>query len=446
MTEELATYLLSISLASSAGIGLALTMRVAFRRLFGSSTAYSVWLLIPTALLAMLLPHSGSSTPIAWRIESVSSIVHVLNGPSVRPAIPSVDWQALSLSVWLTGAALFAAYLTLQQQAFVRSLGSLSDSRCVIRTARSGGGPALLGLMWPKIILPMDFRSRYTRVERLLILHHERTHLRRGDAICNGFLALLRCIFWFNPLVHLASSLFRVDQELACDAAVMRAYPALRRTYAVAMLKTQLADFALPLGCHWRSAQGLKERLQMLTRPMPSRRRRLSGAAFTAVFLTLAGCTTWAAKPALGDLRDVPARTPVQAMLTGSVRILTSASGSTTEAVRDGRLVLPAADKTEYHADAIYASYAMPAMLEFGYSGRKHFVSPGPGVSKDQGHSAILDGHVHITATSPAEGKERSQTITVDTDSAVIARRSDGSEVVQFDKGTVRVTLPPENR
>jgi beta-lactamase regulating signal transducer with metallopeptidase domain len=73
------------------------------------------------------------------------------------------------------------------------------------------------------------------------------------------------------------------------------------------MLKTQLADFALPLGCHWRSAQGLKERLQMLTRPMPSRRRRLSGAAFTAVFLTLAGCTTWAAKPALGDLRDAPA-------------------------------------------------------------------------------------------------------------------------------------------
>lgn len=206
------------------------------------------------------------------------------------------------------------------------------------------------------------------------------------------------------------------------------------------MLKTQLPDFALPLGCHWRSTQSLKEWVQMLTRPMPSRWRRLSGAVFTAVFSALAGCTTWAAQPASGVLPNQPARKSVQAVLTGSVHILSATSGSETEEVRDGRLVLPAADKTEYSADAIYGSYAMPAMLEFGYSGPKHFASPGPGFSEDRGRSAILEGHVHITITSPAEGKVRSQTIVVDTDSAFIAHQSDGSEVVQFDKGKVRMT------
>lgn len=439
MTDELARCLFSLSLASSAGIGLALTMRVVVRRLFGSSAAYLLWLMVPVVMLAVLFPHSGSSTPIIWRIESASPSVHLRDGQFARSTIPSFDWQALSLYVWLTGVALFAAYLTLQQHAFVRSLGSLSDSRRVVRRARYGGCPSLVGVVRPKIILPLDFKSRYTRFERLLVLRHERTHLRRGDAVCNCFVALLRCIFWFNPLVHLASSVFRMDQELACDAVVMRAYPASRRTYAGAMLKTQLADFALPLGCHWRSTQSLKERVRMLTRPMPSRGRRLSGAAFTAIFSALAGCTTWAAQPASGVLLNPPARKSVQAVLTGSMQILASTSGSETEEVRDGRLVVPAADKTEYTADAVYASYAMPAMLEFGYSGPKHFASPGPGFSQDRGHNAILEGHVHIIITSPAGGTIRTQSIVVDTDSALITRHSDGRAVVQFEKGKVRV-------
>jgi hypothetical protein len=57
-----------------------------------------------------------------------------------------------------------------------------------------------------------------------------------------------------TPLIQFAGRQLRIDQELACDAAVMRRHPKSRKLYARTMLKTQLAEAALPLGCHWNSA------------------------------------------------------------------------------------------------------------------------------------------------------------------------------------------------
>src|SRR5690606_182279 len=115
-------------------------------------------------------------------------------------------------------------------------------------------GPALVGAWRARIVLPADFERRYDTLERELILAHERVHLARGDAWVNAFVALLRSLNWFNPLVHLAAAKFRLDQELACDAAVIARFPRARRRYADAMLKVQLAgqawqELRLPVGC-----------------------------------------------------------------------------------------------------------------------------------------------------------------------------------------------------
>jgi hypothetical protein len=160
----------------------------------------------------------------------------------------------------------------------------------------------------PRVILPADFESRYTQAEQSLVLAHERVHLCRADAMWNALAALIRCVFWFNPLMHYAASRFRVDQELSCDAAVMQRHPDARRVYADAMLKTQLADGSLPAGCHWRSAHPLKERLMMLKQPAPRRARRMAGGVFVATLLTGIGYTAWAAEPAM------PAPSPPQAL------------------------------------------------------------------------------------------------------------------------------------
>jgi TonB family protein len=112
--------------------------------------------------------------------------------------------------------------------------------------------------------------------------------------------------------VHIAIDRFRRDQELACDEAVIRRHPDSRRAYGEAMLKTQLADGALPFGCHWRGEHPLKERIAMLKRPTPSRRQWFGGAFACALLAMLTGFSVWAAQPATrigqGDVRYVVER------------------------------------------------------------------------------------------------------------------------------------------
>ena len=46
---------------------------------------------------------------------------------------------------------------------------------------------------------------------------------------------------WFNPLIHLAAHLIRIDQEIACDETVVARHPGDRKAYAQALLKAQAA-------------------------------------------------------------------------------------------------------------------------------------------------------------------------------------------------------------
>ena len=160
------------------------------------------------------------------------------------------------------------------------------------------GLPAVVGLWRPRIVLPADAMQRYDATERDLMLAHERTHVARGDLPANAVVAVLRCLFWFNPLVHLAAQRFRHDQELACDAHVVRRHPRARRAYGEAMLKTQLARGLLPLGCHWAHTHPLRERIEMLKQPVFSLRRRVLGRAVAFALLCATGYAAWAAQPA----------------------------------------------------------------------------------------------------------------------------------------------------
>jgi bla regulator protein blaR1 len=423
MANEFLRYLLSLTVASSVSISAAMLIRRPARCIFGASACYSLWLLVPVAMLAALLPHAAAPSSMPWNVESVSALSHVLGplSPGIGPsgaAAPSIHWQTLVVSLWCTGAVLFAAYLASQQHAFVKSLGRLSGSRRVFRAARPEGCPVLLGVLRPKIVLPADFDSRYTRLERLLIFSHERTHLRRGDAGCNGIVALMRCTFWFNPFVHLASNCFRVDQEFACDAAVMRDYPASRRAYAAAMLKTQLADLALPIGCHWRSAQALKSRIQMLKRQIPSRRLRVCGTALTAFLSLVLGCTTWVTQPPNDGTKPRSAAVPAPSPFAGPVDIAAdevsvrhvAAGQSVMELQGNGRLVVPRGVLMRVSAER-------------------------SSVERRDVH--ILQGHVRMTFDSPAKEREP-QTMLLETERAVIMWRPDGSVVVKFEQATVQ--------
>lgn len=290
MSAEGFESLLTVTAAGSLAILGVLATRVLARRWFGAQVAYALWIAVPIVVVATLLP--APSLPAATVLNFVRAGV-ARTIPDVAVNTP-VDIRPSLLIVWGVGALSMFAWLAWQQHRYLRSLGRLRviggarDTR-IVRSESDAGGPALVGALRPCIVLPGDFEVRYAPRERELILAHERVHLARGDARINAFVAVLRCLNWFNPLIHVAAARFRFDQELACDAAVIARFPEARRPYADAMLKTQLAEqswqeLRLPVGCRWPSGHPLKERIVMLKQPMPTRVRRACGLVVVAAF------------------------------------------------------------------------------------------------------------------------------------------------------------------
>jgi hypothetical protein len=149
------------------------------------------------------------------------------------------------------------------------------------------------------MVLPADFYQRFTAPEQTFVFAHESLHIIRRDPLANFIVAIIRSLFWFHPLVHLAVRYFRIDQEFACDADVLGIHAQDRYHYASAILKGQISTPALPAGCHLDSytAASLKRRFLMLQASLPSRRRRLLGATMIGISTLVSGGLAWAQAP-----------------------------------------------------------------------------------------------------------------------------------------------------
>ncbi len=290
---DLVQLLVETTLAGSAAVLLVLLLRRRLRAAFGASVAYATWALVLVALVAVLLPaatRSGTAMPMA-------QVMVAMPMQALAPNAASVDYRPWLCAIWLLGVAVAMWRFARQQRAFRRGLGRLQHRADGLQQAEAIEGlPAAIGLWKPAIVVPADFDVRYSAEQRALMQAHERTHIARGDLHANALMALLRSLFWFNPLLHLAARHFRHDQELACDLRVIARHPHARRAYGEAMFKTQLAMQPLPLGCHW-GTHPLKERIEMLKQPVPSLSRWLGGSVVVVALTLAAGVTAWAAQP-----------------------------------------------------------------------------------------------------------------------------------------------------
>jgi beta-lactamase regulating signal transducer with metallopeptidase domain len=298
--------IIRLNVVVSLAILLVLATRGLVRRRAGAGAAYGLWLLVPLAAAASFLP-AREVVVVAW--EAVAPATTVQTAP-VAAAAPGFDLYRLMAQVWAAGFIASLALLVWRHERFLRVMGRLVrlDGR-LWRAEGHLGGPALVGVIWPRIVVPAGFDAAYSPEAREVMLAHERTHLRRGDNRINAAAALAGCLMWFNPLVHWAVRSMRIDQELACDEAVVRRHPASRRIYAAVLLKSQLANIDLPLGCYWPAggAQPLNARLSMLAEPAKTVAARIIGYAVVAGLMAGAGAAAWASQPAKIELKRVAA-------------------------------------------------------------------------------------------------------------------------------------------
>ncbi|GJI87366.1 hypothetical protein RugamoR1_05290 [Rugamonas sp. R1(2021)] len=280
------------TVAASLAVLVVMAMRRPLRGLAGAGTAYALWLVVPLCALATLLP-----TPATVAVYAPVSILPAL-GQAAAPVIAAgarpFTVPAL-LFIWLSGAIAAAMRQASLQLRFARGIGRLSLRNDGAYTGQGCTGPALVGILRPLVVVPADFDRRYSATERELILAHERAHARRHDPLANAACAALQCLWWFNPLIHLGARLMRIDQELACDADVVRSHPRSRRAYAGAMMKSQLAADSFPLACQWQSNHPLKERVMNLNR-RTTFAARATGRILLAAVMIGASYASWAAQ------------------------------------------------------------------------------------------------------------------------------------------------------
>jgi beta-lactamase regulating signal transducer with metallopeptidase domain len=302
--------LLKANLAAGVAVLAVLAARKVVRARFGARAAYALWLAPLVAAAAVLLPHPQMVTPIGPIVLSAETAaaaemadVFVVQAPAALRA-PGPDAATLLFAAWLTGALALGGLVAWRQSRFTTAMGRLTPagSPRLFRAEHPDVGPAVVGVFWPRIVAPADFEARFAPAERDLILTHERAHLASGDATVNALACALQCLSWFNPLAHIGVRMLRIDQELACDAAVIGRFPEQRRAYAELLLKTQIATQPLPLGCHWPAGaeHPLKERIAMLKSPLPAQAMRATGLALAGLATLSAGGLAWAAQPGPG--------------------------------------------------------------------------------------------------------------------------------------------------
>ncbi|NZA28229.1 TonB family protein [Luteimonas sp. SJ-92] len=314
-TEFLLRWLAESTAATAVAACLVLMLRRPLRRAFGAGAAYLAWALVPAALLAASLPRPAVDSPL---LQALPLHPGVLVGGAMPldgqgAGVSDAASAAALLSAWAVGAVLLGLRLVARQRRFNAALGALRRRPDGAWESSGGQGPAVVGVWRPRIVVPPDFDARYPKRQAALILEHERVHARRGDVPASLAATVLRCLYWFNPLLHAAAARFRLDQELACDAAVLARHPGAGRSYGYAMLNTQLAVPGLPAGCHWQSSQSLKERITMLGNPQPGVIRRHLGSSMLCVLLAGSAYAVWAVRPALATASPAAPASSLQA-------------------------------------------------------------------------------------------------------------------------------------
>ncbi len=240
-----------------------------------------------------------SSTPAAFSAASEVA-------PS--PAPPGVDaaprWVALIALAWLTGVALMlgrtagsvwtASRLARGPLVNAPTILAMVDEirermgiRRLIRVVEAAQGPAVLGVLWPTLLLPAAALSGLPPDVLRAILIHELAHLRRYDYLVNIAQMVVESVLFFNPAVWWIGRQARLEREACCDATAVRltGQPiAYSRSLAEWAGRSRAASLAAAWGGDGRPGT-LLERVRRVLRPGERPAARVSPSGLVLLLL-----------------------------------------------------------------------------------------------------------------------------------------------------------------
>jgi len=162
-------------------------------------------------------------------------------------------------------------------------VGSLTSNFLADGIPVSFGGrhpsPTVLGVLYPRILLPIGIHRLLNPGEFHAVLIHELAHARRRDNLIRLLYEASLCALWFHPLMWLAGARIGLYRELSCDESVVR------REHGQELVSA-LAKLAVPeqAGVLQATASShLSYRLARLARP-PQTTYRAASLLLTSLF------------------------------------------------------------------------------------------------------------------------------------------------------------------
>lgn len=235
--DKLFLFTLNMSLNGSAVIMVIFIARMLLKKA-PKSISYLLWavaafrLVIPFSFEGFfsLIPFKQQPIPVDIAYQSIPKLdsgIVMVDGliNSFLPSAPLEASQsplqiliAIGAYIWLLGAVLFIGYALISYVLLKIKMKSALCLKENIYESQKVKSPFVLGLLSPKIYLPLNLSDK----EIMFIVSHEKAHLKRRDNIIKFAAYLILCLHWFNPFVWAAFYLMSKDMEMSCDERVLK--------------------------------------------------------------------------------------------------------------------------------------------------------------------------------------------------------------------------------
>ncbi|AET65889.1 exopolysaccharide biosynthesis protein [Desulfosporosinus orientis DSM 765] len=203
----------------------------------------------------------------------------------------------------VTDPSLLAEYNKLKAELKIKREIPLHKSRRI-------NSPSLLGLIRPKLLLPMGIEQTFSIEQVNHIFLHELIHFKRKDIWINCLSQVLLTCHWFNPLIWYAFYKMKEDQEIACDALVTsRINLEQAQDYAYTLLKLAETYRTAPRMASLANLSGSNSQIKKRLIILSKRRHKqtspkwslFAGLMIGLIALAVFSSTQGEANPALGQ-------------------------------------------------------------------------------------------------------------------------------------------------
>jgi len=267
-------YVMLYSVAVATPIVLAAMLVAAVLRRYGRAERF-VWL--ATLVLAFALPvlailrpdmtgGARSGTSLAVTPTGIIGLPTIFVVPDAPAEIP---FGSLLVWAWLVASAVLVARLgvaAVRLLAARRSWRSATlDGVSVWMTHRLG--PAVAGLVRPRVLVPEWIAGMPTH-QRSLVLLHEQEHIRAGDPWLVAASRVAPIFAPWNPVIWVLASRLLRAVELDCDRRVLRQRPDVR-AYGATLLEVSSRDSGrlVAVAAFAESEAPLRGRILSMTTP-----------------------------------------------------------------------------------------------------------------------------------------------------------------------------------